>query len=62
MPYDSVLDRLSQNVTQNPQKTAIGFILPGCKLQRSLTYQQVWDESGRIAAHLKSKGVNKGDR
>ena len=62
---DLLLDRLERNVKAAPTKTAITFLGPGeagGKIQKSLTYQALWEETISVAAHLKENGLEKGDR
>ena len=59
------LDRLTLVVSQNPNKVAATFLGPGPhggKLQRQVTYQQIEDETTRLANQMHSSGIAKGDR
>ena len=64
---DILLDRIRANVEKDPSKNAVFFLQPGPdggKVQKSLTYQQLWDETEAIAALLADPqyGLEKGDR
>jgi acyl-CoA synthetase (AMP-forming)/AMP-acid ligase II len=63
--WDLLLDRLEENASKYPNKTAVGFISPGPQggsLQKKLTYQELAQETSNIAAFLLESGIQKGDR
>lgn len=63
--YDLLLDRIERNVNNAASKTAVSFLEPGPdggKIQRSLTYESLWEETMKVAEILKDHGLKKGDR
>lgn len=59
------LDRLAQNVTRSPNKTAVTFLSSGPNggnVEHSLTYSELSKETTALASRLLGSGLSKGDR
>jgi acyl-CoA synthetase (AMP-forming)/AMP-acid ligase II len=60
---DSVLDRFRANVVKFPNKLAVAFLQPpAAAIQEQRTYQQLDEETTRLAAALLQRGLSPGDR
>ena len=59
------LDRLAQNATSFPNKTAVTFLSSGPnggKVEHALTYSELSKETTALASRLLGSGLSKGDR
>jgi acyl-CoA synthetase (AMP-forming)/AMP-acid ligase II len=62
---DLLLDRLAQNASRSPNKTAVTFLSSGPnggKVERTLTYSELAKETTSLASRLLESGLSKGDR
>ena len=62
--WDLLLDRLAENASRNPSKTAIAFLSPGPdggKLEKKLSYGALAQETTGLANLLLNKGLAKGN-
>jgi acyl-CoA synthetase (AMP-forming)/AMP-acid ligase II len=60
---DSVLDRFRANVVKFPDKLAVAFLQPpAAAIQEQRTYQQLDEETTRLAGALLQRGLSPGDR
>ena len=65
MGHDLLLKRLASNVSKQPNKLLFTYVSPGTnggKIQRELTYEQVANETSKLAQMLLDVGLAKGDR
>jgi acyl-CoA synthetase (AMP-forming)/AMP-acid ligase II len=56
------LDRLKATSEQTPHKKAIQVVDRKCAISETITYAQLWNQTGLLAAHYTKKGLQKGDR
>lgn len=62
---DFLLDRLAQNASRYPKKTAVTFLASGSnggKVEHQLTYSELEKQTSNIANRLLESGLSKGDR
>ena len=60
-----LLDRLAQNASSHPSKTAISFLSSGPdggKVEQTLTYSELVKETSALANRLMESGLTVGDR
>lgn len=65
MSDDFLLDRLSRNAKEQPDKKVFSFIGPGIDggtIRKVYTYNEIAIESSRLAQHLLSSGLKPGER
>jgi acyl-CoA synthetase (AMP-forming)/AMP-acid ligase II len=45
-----------------PEKKAIQVVSSKCEIEETVTYSQLWEDTGRLAMHFLKEGIQKGDR
>ena len=60
MSSGTIVSLLAETAKKHPDQTAL-LIKPGIRLDR-WSYRRLDEESGRLAAYLRTAGIEKGDR
>jgi acyl-CoA synthetase (AMP-forming)/AMP-acid ligase II len=61
-PRIHFVDALKQWNSECPHRKAIQVVNSKCTIAETLTYSQLWEETGRLAMHFLKEGIQQGDR
>lgn len=60
--HKTLVHALQHNATHNPDHVWIEWVNSQCEVESSITYQELWHQSGLVAALLRKNDVKRGHR
>ena len=58
----TLVDALMNNAKKHPKHVLLRWVNPQCEVDETISYEQLWERSGQVAAFLIKNGITQGDR
>lgn len=58
----TLVHALLNNAKKHPKHVLLQWVNPQCEVDETITYEQLWERSGQVAAFLLENGIAQGDR